>query len=49
MRMKLSLMTIPVVAGLAATILGGFKGGGDAIKLALPPIVVGIGVVAGVP
>jgi hypothetical protein len=36
------------VAGLVATILGGFKGGGDAIKLVLPPIVVGVGVIAGV-
>jgi hypothetical protein len=34
--------------GLLATIASGFKGGGDAIKLALPPIVVGVGVLAAI-
>jgi len=48
----LSLMGLFVaadgVAGLLASIAGGFKGGGDAIKIVLPPIVVGVGVLAGV-
>ncbi len=36
------------VGGLLASIAGGFKGGGDAIKVVLPPIVVGVGVLAGI-
>jgi hypothetical protein len=36
------------VAGLVSSIAGGFHGGGDAIKVVLPSIVVGAGVVAGV-
>ena len=36
------------VVGLLAAIAGGFKGGGDAIKVVLPPIVVGLGVLAGI-
>jgi hypothetical protein len=48
----LSLMGLFVAAdgvgGLLAAIAGGFKGGGDAIKVVLPPIVVGVGVLAGI-
>ncbi|MEO7735493.1 MAG: hypothetical protein ABIY55_31355 [Kofleriaceae bacterium] len=48
----LSLMGLFVaadgVAGLLSAIAGGFKGGGDAIKVVLPPIVVGVGVLAGI-
>src|SRR4051794_39442808 len=36
------------VTGLIASIVGGFKGGGAAIKAVLAPIVVGGGVVAGI-
>ncbi len=36
------------VGGLLAAILGGFKGGGDAIKRVLPPIVVGVGALAAI-
>jgi hypothetical protein len=36
------------VTQLLAFVFGGFKGGGAAIKQALPPIIVGAGVVAGV-
>jgi hypothetical protein len=47
----LSLMALFIAAegvtGLAATVLGGFKGGGDAIKGVLAPIVVGVGALAG--
>src|SRR5438270_663723 len=47
---SLALIGLALAAGgvtdLVATVAGGFKGGGDAIKRVLAPIVVGAGVMA---